>query len=253
MREIMRHIIFLILAFAAALSLSAQDLEASKETADSAYAKQDYVGATRIYEKQVVKDVDPEVFYNLGNAYYRQQNYPAAILNYERALKYEPSHDDAAYNLSVVRSKANVPTLQSSEMFFVTWINSFVRSHSADDFGVSALIFFALSLLIFAIYRCANLLLFRKICFSLSVASLSVVFVCITCAALQSNRFHNERKAVVMTDAQLRPDGEKAKTQTLPAGTTVVIADESTDGTFMVETPDQACRGWVHGRHLAEF
>ncbi len=249
----MRHIIFLVLTFAFMGTLSAQDSLFTKEQADSAYEKQDYVKATHIYENLLVKGVDADVYYNLGNAYYRQQNYPAAILNYERALKYEPGHADAAYNLSVVRTKANIPASQSSEMFFVTWFDSFVRSHSADGWGVNALIFFALSLLFFAFYRFGDRLWLRKTTFSLSLLGLAVMVFCIVAAGIANNRFHDERKAVVMTDAELRPDGEKAKPQTLPAGTTILIVDESTDSTMLVETPDKLRRGWIHGRQLAEI
>ena len=39
------------------------------------------------------------LYYNLGNAWFKQGNYPKAILNYERALRLDPSYSDARYNL----------------------------------------------------------------------------------------------------------------------------------------------------------
>ena len=72
-----------------------------KQQADSAYAAGNYVEAARIYEESVKTGVSSDLYYNLGNAYYRLNDLPRAILNYERALRMEPANGDASYNLEL--------------------------------------------------------------------------------------------------------------------------------------------------------
>ena len=64
---------------------------ANKQAADSAYMEKAYDKAIAGYEQLLKAGVDVDVLYNLGNAYYRKNNLPRAILNYEKALKYEPA------------------------------------------------------------------------------------------------------------------------------------------------------------------
>ena len=46
------------------------------------------------------------LFYNLGNAYFRTGNFGRAILNYERALALDRHHPESEANLRVVRDEA---------------------------------------------------------------------------------------------------------------------------------------------------
>lgn len=82
--------------------LSATVFDATFERANAAYNSGDYAGAVHQYEQLVAEGVvDPAVFYNLGNAYYRSQQLAPAIANYERVLQIDPNFENAAQNLRV--------------------------------------------------------------------------------------------------------------------------------------------------------
>lgn len=67
---------------------------------NAAYQAGQYAQAAAAYEKLVSASVvDPVVFYDLGNAYYRQGKPGLAIANYERALDLNPNFQQAAENL----------------------------------------------------------------------------------------------------------------------------------------------------------
>ncbi len=72
------------------------------DRANDMYSKGDFAGAVNQYE-QLVRDgvVDASVFFNLGNAYYREGRLGPAIANYERALHLNPHFDAARHNLEV--------------------------------------------------------------------------------------------------------------------------------------------------------
>ncbi|MFM1919738.1 MAG: BatE protein [Candidatus Hydrogenedentota bacterium] len=66
----------------------------------TAYESQDFNSAIRRFESLVAAgSAEPELFYNLGNAYFRAGDIGAAIANYERALQRDPRLDSAESNL----------------------------------------------------------------------------------------------------------------------------------------------------------
>ena len=74
--------------------------------ANNLYLKQSYFQAIEKYE-QLISDniISFEVYYNLGNAYYKTGNYTKAILNYERAKKIKPDDADVTLNLAIANQK----------------------------------------------------------------------------------------------------------------------------------------------------
>ncbi|MDE5979645.1 MAG: tetratricopeptide repeat protein, partial [Muribaculaceae bacterium] len=80
--------------------------EVLAQQADSAYSADNFVMAEALYLKALeAGGSSSTLFYNLGNAYYRQGNLGKAIVNYERALKLDPTNADARANLEFVNSK----------------------------------------------------------------------------------------------------------------------------------------------------
>lgn len=126
---------------------------ANKQAADSAYMEKAYDKAIAGYEQLLKAGVDVDVLYNLGNAYYRKNNLPRAILNYEKALKYEPHHKDARHNLEICRSKLGVSENPPSEMFFITWFNDLTAYFSVDQWGTMAMLFFSLTTFLIVLRR----------------------------------------------------------------------------------------------------
>ena len=67
------------------------------------YAAGDYAGAVKVYEGAVHAGwFSANLFYNLGNAYYRLGDKGRAVLNYRRCLLLDPSQAEAAANLAFV-------------------------------------------------------------------------------------------------------------------------------------------------------
>ena len=106
---------------------------ATKVDADALYEKERYREAADAYES-VLKEqgVAAEVYYNLGNCYYKLDVIPLAVLNYERAILLDPGDADIRANLALARGKTIDKVVPPSEMFFVTWYRSLVNLMSVD-------------------------------------------------------------------------------------------------------------------------
>ena len=89
----------------------------TKENGDMEYQKGNYQQAIKDYQEVLKEGVSAEVYYNLGNAYFRSDNLTQAILAYERARILSPGDDDINFNLEFARSK----TIQEMMTSTSTW------------------------------------------------------------------------------------------------------------------------------------
>lgn len=116
----------------AEFSAARQESNVTKAEGDSAYIRNDYASAIQIYENLLKKGEAAEVYYNLGNSYYKADDIARAILNYERALLLEPGNADIRANLEIARSKTIDKVIPVPEVFFVSWTKSLINCLSVD-------------------------------------------------------------------------------------------------------------------------
>lgn len=223
---------------------------ANKQAADSAYMEKAYDKAIAGYEQLLKAGVDVDVLYNLGNAYYRKNNLPRAILNYEKALKYEPRHKDARHNLEICRSKLGVSENPPSEMFFITWFNDLTAYFSVDQWGTMAMLFFSLTTFLIVLRRMTRQRLPKKIASVIMPFAIAAFALAATNASLQYHRFYNDTYAVALQDSTIEDENGKAKKNILRAGTTVRLLKNGSEGKIMVQTSDKTCEGWANGGHF---
>ena len=82
-------------------------LDEAWKRGNDAFLRGDYPAAVAAYEQLDRQQVaSPELTYNLGNAYFRQNQLGRAIWAWERTLALDPGADDARYNLALARKLA---------------------------------------------------------------------------------------------------------------------------------------------------
>ena len=196
-RYILALISLVLVSFGYGKTYAQQDL---LNSAAAAYDSAQYQHAIEAYEQIAVQyGVNPELFYNLGNAYYKQKNYPKAILNYERCLLYDPSNVDAKENVELARLQC-VDKIESIEpMFFVTWGNNVRDSFSCDTWGIFAIIFFLLFIAGCGIYFFSHRTSRRKLGFYGALLSIILCLVSIHYAVAQRDHIQLRDYAIVMT------------------------------------------------------
>ena len=106
--------------------------DVTKAEGDSAYIKEDYAAAIQVYETLLKNGEAADVYYNLGNSYYKIGEIAKAVLNYERALLLQPGNNDIRANLEVARTKTIDKVEPIPEVFFVSWTKSLINSMSVD-------------------------------------------------------------------------------------------------------------------------
>ena len=137
----------------------------TKAEADSAYIRGQYQQAIKDYEMLLKQGASADLYYNLGNAYYRSENITRAVLNYERALLLSPGDRDVRFNLQIARAKTIDKIVPESEMFFFTWYRSLVNLMSVDAWAWTALIALALLIVLLLVYLFSDRIWLRKVGF----------------------------------------------------------------------------------------
>ena len=78
----------------------------TKAEADKDYQENKFADAIEKYEAILASEGESaDIYYNLGNSYYKNKNIAKAVLNYERALLMNPGDADIRFNLEMARSK----------------------------------------------------------------------------------------------------------------------------------------------------
>ena len=118
----MKKIVFFLLVQFVTLGAFAQ--EATIKEAEVAYTKEDYGKAIELYEGLLkTHGESAEIYYNLGNAYYKENKIAPAILNYERALLLDPGDGDIRFNLQLARQKSVDKIEPVGDFFLHRWFD----------------------------------------------------------------------------------------------------------------------------------
>ena len=206
----------------------------TKAEADSAYSNGQFQQAIKLYEELLTQGVSPELYFNLGNAYYRSEDVTHAILAYERALRLQPGDGDIRFNLQIAQSKTIDKIAPESEMFFVTWYRSLVNLRSVDGWARMAVATLLLAVVLMLLYLFSRPLWLRKLGFFGGLLMLVVFLLSNLFAWQQKQQAEHHRGAIIMESAV------NVKSTPAASGTDLFILHEGTK----VNVTDNTMKEW---------
>ncbi len=193
----MKRIIYTILAILFTATVFAQaDL---LQKANEHYTKEEFQKAIDGYNQILTAGIEsPEVYYNLGNAYYKTKQYTLAILNYERAKLLAPDDEDIEFNLQVANQKVVDSIQELPGIFIVRWWNALVNSQTTDTWAVLSIFSFIVFLTMLGFYFFAKTSEVKRITFWSGCFLIVFTIFSWTFAAKQKSRLINHSYAIVM-------------------------------------------------------
>lgn len=170
----------------------------TKSAADSAYIKENYSEAITIYEALLEQGVAAEVYYNLGNSYYKAGNIAKAILNYERAVLLAPNNNDYKVNLEIASAKKVDKDVETPEVFLKTWGRGITNLMGSNQWAITSIILFLIFLSALSAFILTKKALVKRISFILAVCSIILVPITNYCSSLQKDKILKHNTAIVM-------------------------------------------------------
>lgn len=250
-----RHGSALVLLLVALLMMPAASYAVTKQNADTEYRKGNYQQAIKDYQELLQKGVSAELYYNLGNAYYRSDNITQAVLAYERAHMLSPGDKDINFNLQFARSKTIDKITPESEMFFVTWYHSLVNFTSVDNWATVAIVSIILVLALLLVYLFVPVMWMKKAGFFGAFVFLVLFLLSNLFAYQQKEELENRKGAIVIAPSvsvKKIPVKSGADQFVIHEGTRVNITDKSIKEWRGIRL-DDGREGWIQTKQIEEI
>ena len=213
-----------------------------------AYTAGDYASALQDWEElRSAGLVSKELYYNLGNAYFKTEEIAPAILWYERALRLDPSDADIRYNLEFARSRTQDRIDEVPEIFFEAWGHKMCYLLPSDTWAVLSLVFLAATVALALMFLLGSTSGRRRLGFFAGIVTLLLAFLGWDFAQWQRTEARRQDTAIVMravSSVKSSPSADTAKDLfILHEGTRVKLLD-SVSSYSNIELSDGR-QGWI--------
>lgn len=219
---------------------------------NTAYQQENYAEAIDCYTEIVNHGNEGAIlYYNLGNACFKNKENAQALLWYERALRLDPSNEDIKHNIAFVNLQVTDKIDALPKLFFVRWWNGLSQSMTVTGWAILAVVFgavFALSVALMLVSRRqgTKIVAVGVLFLSILMAVLSLVF-----ASYESKRYINHPEAIVIqsvVNAKGTPNENAASLFVIHEGLKVELTDRV--GAWVEIKLPNGEKGWVEAESV---
>lgn len=226
------------------------------EIANEMYKKGDYENAIQKYEfiEKGLKQESSDLYFNLGNAYYKLNKVAPSIYYYEKALLLEPNNKAMKTNLAFAQKRTidNIKVIE--ELGFTKFIKKATSIFSINTWTWLSITFSILTLFSFVLFLYKEDPNFKRISFVAIFIALFLVMVSFLSANFLTNYKTKDRPAIVFedtVDVKAEPSEDADKAFTLHEGTKVYVK-ETLDNYKRIQLTDKT-EGWVLSNAIMEI
>jgi tetratricopeptide (TPR) repeat protein len=242
----MKKIIFII-CILCSINIKADDslfINANKD-----YANESYSEAIKKYESIINSNLESaELYYNLGNCYYKTEQIHKAIYYYEKTLKYNSDFNDASENILLCQLKLIDKIDTMPELFYKTIFKKIKKSLSFNNWFYLTIIFIWIVFLlsIFRVFKRRNTFVLTN----LFIVALILFFITYNV----SSDYTNTRSAIIYassTNIMSAPSDKSTNLFTLHIGTKINIKDQI--GDWLNINISNGKKGWIRLSDIKEI
>jgi tetratricopeptide (TPR) repeat protein len=190
--------------------------------------------------------------YNIGNAYFKLNNIPQAILFYERAYLLKPTDEDINYNLQIARTLIVDRFQEIPELFFVKWYNYVALFLSSNLWARISLFSFIFSLIFLSLYMYTSKYQYKVLGFWFAISLFVISLGSIVLSSRNKYLVYDSHKAIIttsMVSGKSSPDSSGTDLFVLHEGTKVSVEDEV--GEWLELRLSDGNKGWVPANSLS--
>lgn len=229
--------------------------QGSFEKGNALYQKGQYLQAAQTYESIIKDDKQhsAELYFNLGNCYYKLNKVALSIYNYEKALVLKQNDIETINNLKFAKKLTIDEIKEVPKVGFAKLVQNFTGIFNYDNWAwISVGIAFAF-LLSFIGYYFSQLTLSKRIYFIGMFVLLFALILCVSAGIIEKDRFNNDRPAIVfaeMTEVRSEPQKGGSSIFLLHEGAKVYVK-ETLENWKKIELTD-GTEGWIDASAIKE-
>ena len=246
-------IITIILSLGFSMNIQAKDLDSLWTVGVQAYSDGRFSDASSAWTSiEESGQKSATLYYNLGNSWFKQGNYPKAILNYERALRLDPSYSDARYNLEFTNSFVQDKIEPVPEFILKSVARKVCYVMSSNAWAAIFLVLFAAALVMGLLYMLGVSVGRRRIGFYCGIVLLLFSIGALSFSVWQKSDSLKSDTAIVMSpvsSVKSSPSSGSSKDLfVIHEGTKVTILDEV--GSWKNISLADGRQGWIPSSDL---
>jgi Uncharacterized protein conserved in bacteria len=237
------------------LSVGQQVANSIWKEANSDYQKGDFVSAETKYQSIINQGLhSADLYYNLGNAQFKQHKLAQAIIAYRRAIRLSPSNNDYKFNLELAKLQV-VDKIESIPPFFmVTWISGVKHLFGPNGWAKVAIFLFCLFSASIILSRFGNGIVLKRIGFWGSLGTFVIFCVAISISFSERSQLQDRTEAVILSPVvtiKSSPDNSGKDLFILHEGTTITVTD-SLSAWYEIKVSD-GNKGWIPSMNVEKI
>lgn len=189
--------------------------------------------------------------YNIGNAYFKLNNIPGAILFYERAKLLSPADESIHYNLEIAKTLVVDKFNEIPELFFIRWFDFVSLLISANGWAVLSIATFILCLVLLSVYIYSSHYRLKVLSFWAALLLLIISASSLAFTLRNKSLVYDSREAIIFVpsvNGKSSPDSSGTDLFVLHEGSKVAIQDEVGDW-YEIKLSDGNV-GWIPSNSL---
>ena len=219
------------------------------------YKTEDYSRAVEVYlaiEEQGYESV--ELFYNIGNCYYKMNKVAPSIYYYEKALKIDPSFEDALFNLAYAKRMTIDVIEELPKTFLQRFSQNVIQKFSYETWAITAVSTSFLMAILFLLYYFSGGIRTKLVFFNSAILVFFILLQTVLFAFSNYSSVQNNRQAIIFalqTKIKNAPTPSGEEVFELHEGTKVIILEELDD--FKKIKIADGKTGWISSEDLKEI
>ncbi|MFK5958512.1 MAG: tetratricopeptide repeat protein [Lutibacter sp.] len=250
----MKNILFTIALFISLVAVS-QTADELFSKANKLYQTGKYTKAIELYSSIEKQDlISDNLFFNLGNCYYKLNKVAPSIYYYEKALKINPRHEDASINLAFAKRMTIDVIEDLPKTFLQRFSTSVIQKLPFDTWAIIAVVASFLASILFLLYHFSFSSKKKLFYFNTSIFTVFVLIITVFFAFQNYKTVQKDRTAIIFVarvEIKNAPSTSSEEVFELHEGTKVIVLDEL-DNWKKIKIADGKV-GWIYADDLKEI
>ena len=245
----MKHLVYIVV-FITSFGFA----QSGFEKGNVLYQNGQYEQAIQAYESVLdSRQQSAELYFNLGNCYYKLNKVAPSIYNYEKALVLAPEDADITNNLKFAQKLTIDEVKEVPKVGFAKLLHDFTGMYHYNTWAWISIVFGLLFLGFFIGYYFSLAAVLKRIFFFGMFVWVLFLLVSLGAAIFERNHFVTDRPAIVfaeVTEVKSEPQKASPATFILHEGTKVFV-EESLGKWKKIQLTD-GTEGWIESEAIKE-